>query len=137
MQDENVNESIKQQLEALFNNLFENKLIFNERVTILCELVKCELHDDRFKVELKPIIALDNNRDYRNRMYKHITSKPTFTVSATYTFGNYKIFNGKRIGRPYCPFVIFADPTMVEKVCKLMSTEIPEDIFDLLWKQTD
>jgi len=106
---------IKGGLELQFKNLFENKLIFHERVTILCELVNYELKEDRFSVELKAIKALVNESEGQNRMYQHITSKPTFTVWSTYTLGNYKIFDGKKIGMPYCPFLIFADSAVVEK----------------------
>lgn len=127
--------NIKEQLELLFTNLFEKQLIFHERVTILCELVAFELKDDRFSVELKAIKALNKTNEGQNRMFEHITSKPTFTVCATYTMGDYKILNGKKIGRPYCPFILFADPIIVEKIGKLSGQELAENISDLMWSK--
>lgn len=133
MVDNSENQRIKEGIKLLFDNLFENKLIFHERVTILCELMKYELKDDRFSVELKAIKALNNNSEGKNRMYQHIISKPTFTVWSKYTLGDYKIFDGKKIGMPYCSFDIFGDITIVEKVCQMSDTEIDDNLYSILW----
>lgn len=126
---------IKEGLGIYFKNLFENKLIYHERVTILCELVKCELKEEKFSVELKAIKALGDMSEVQNRMFQHITSKPTFTVSATYILGSRKIINGKKIGRPYCPFLIFAEATVVEKICMMNDKEIEDNLYSMLWEK--
>jgi hypothetical protein len=60
-------------------------------------------------------------------------SKPTFRVGATYLHDDSKIYNGKQIGRPYCPFTIWTDPTFVERISNMSEDELEEDILGLLW----
>ena len=117
----------------LFDNLYENKLIYHEKVTILCEVVSYELKEDSFKIELKVVKPLHNEFDYQNRIFNYIISKPTFEVSSPYEFGGKKVINGKKIGISYCPFTIWADPLLVEKVSKLNDDELHIQLHDLLW----
>ncbi len=117
----------------LLDRLYEGKLIYHERVTILCELIKYELMADSFKLELKAIKPLHNEFDFQNAIYKYIISKPTFEVSSPYEVAYNKVLNGKKIGIAYCPFTIWADPVLVEKVSKLTDEELNVQLHDLIW----
>ena len=120
------------EFKELFDNLYEGKLIYHERVTVLCELVNYELKEDSFKLELKVTKPLHNEFDYQNAIYKSLISKPTFEVSSPFEFANKKVLNGNKIGIPYFPFFIFADPILVEKFSKLTNEEINIQLNDLL-----
>lgn len=124
---------MKEELEVLFNNLFEKKVIFNESFTILCEFVKIDLQGDRFYVELKPIRLLIDIQKKHNNFLNWVKSKPTFIVGSIYLHQGHKIYNGKEIGRPYCPYTIWTEPTLVEKVSKMSVDELENDIWRLLW----
>lgn len=124
---------MKEELELLFNNLYDGKLIFHERVTILCDLVKYELNSERFNVTLKSIKPLNMESSRQVKMFNYIDSKPTFSVGSTFEFGDYKILNNKKIGRPYCPYSIWVDPVLIRKVCNMSEKELKESLSDLLW----
>lgn len=123
---------MKEEFESIFNSLYESKVIFHERVTLLCEVVKYDLQTERFSVELNVIRPLKNTRPYENRMLKHITSKQTFTVGSTYKFAEVGILENKKIGRPYCPYTIWTDATLVEHISKLSGEDLKKHLQELL-----
>ena len=116
----------------LFDNLYEGKLIYHERVTMLCELVNYKLETDRFCLELKPIKQLNNEYELQSIMFHNFLSKPTFEISAPYTLGERTVLNDKKIGIAYCGFVIYADPLIVEKGSKMSESELSVYIEKLL-----
>ncbi len=125
---------MKDNLQIIFNSLYQKKVIFHERITLLCEVVNYDLLHESFNVELKVIQPLGNTRPYKNRMLEKITSKPTFTVGATYQYAGVDILQDKKIGRPYCPFTIWADAKLVETVSKLNNEELQKNLQELLWQ---
>lgn len=124
---------MKEELELLFKNLYEGKLIFHERVTILCDLIKYELNSEGFSVTLKSIKPLNMVSSNQVRIYNYIDSKSTFSVGSTFEFGDYKILNNKKIGRPYCPYSIWLDPVLVRNVCYMSEQDLKENLSNLLW----
>jgi len=53
---------MKNSLQIIFNSLYQKKVIFHERITLLCEVVNYDLLRESFNVELKVIQPLGNTR---------------------------------------------------------------------------
>ena len=122
--------------ESLFSNLYESKLIYNERGTFICEMLNYKIQETRFVVELKaikPIIYIKNNS--KAAYNESMICMPSFKLIATYIFGDYNIYDGKRIGRPYCPFSLWVDKLFVQKIIELDCENNEDEIWNLLWYQ--
>lgn len=113
----------------LFDNLYEGKLIYHERVTMLCELVNYELTDDSFRIELKAIKSLNIEYDYQQRIFDNLTSKSTFEISGPFKFNNKISLKGNTIG---CGFLIFADPIIVKQISLSTEEKISAIVYNLL-----
>ncbi len=129
------NKSDKEVFEYLFNNLFENKIIYHERVTILCEVNRFEVTEKGFEIWLTPLKPLMNLKGFRQIFYNKLVDKKVFSLGATFEFGdsNTKLFDGKMIGRPYCPFMLWPIKEMVEKISSLEGEALKEEISKLYW----
>ena len=124
------NKSDKEVFEYLFNNLFENKIIYHERVTILCGVVSFEVTEKGFEIWLKPLKPLMKLSGVREIFYNRLVEKKIFTLGATFEFGDSKtkLFDGKTIGRPYCPFMLWPIKEIVEKITNLEGEALKEEI---------
>ena len=123
----------KELFENIFTNLFENKIIYHERVTVFCEVDKYEVTEKGFQIWLKPVKPLIKLVGFRERSYSRLVEKKVFSLSSTFEFGNSTLFNGKMIGRPYCPFILWPNKELVEEVSQLNEVELTEKIYNLLW----
>ncbi len=127
------NKSDKEVFEYLFNNLFENKIIYHERVTILCEVDRFEVTEKRFEIWLKPLKPLMKLSGFRENFYNRLLEKKIFSLGASFEFGdtNTRLFDGNKIGRPYCPFMLWPLKEMVENINKLEGEALNEEISKL------
>jgi hypothetical protein len=127
------NKPDKEVFEYLFNNLFENKIIYHERVTILCEVDRFEVTEKRFEIWLKPLKPLMKLSGFRENFYNRLVEKKIFSLAASFEFGDTstKLFDGKLIGRPYCPFMLWPLKELVENICKLEGEALKEEISKL------
>lgn len=122
------------QLESLFTNLFDNKVIYHERVTLLCDVDMYRITEGDFRVWLKPVKPLYlGYQNRRERMYKYLVEKKIFSLGSALRADYGKLFDGKRIGRPYCPYTLWASKELVERVSKMNDQELDEHLYDMLW----
>ena len=129
------NKNDKEIFEYLFTNLFENKIIYHEKVTMLCEVDSFEVTEKGFEIWLKPLKPLMKLSGFRENFYNKLVEKKIFSLGATFEFGNSKtkLFDGKTIGRPYCPFMLWPIKEMVEKISKLEGQALNDEVSKLFW----
>jgi hypothetical protein len=124
---------MKEKFKILFNKLYDNKVVYHERISILCEVVSFELNEEDFQVELKYVKNLNDLRSYQRNMLNRITSRPSFTVGSSYFFQGKEILNDNIIGRHYCPYIIWADSDMVKLISEMNDDELRLNLKKILW----
>jgi hypothetical protein len=124
--------SQKEQFDRLFSSLFENKIIYHERITVLCKVNKYEATEDRFEVWLRPLRPLFlSNFEH---MYHRLLENGEFCLGAVFDFNGWRLFDGKRIGHPYCPFTLWPTTEVVQRICRLTEPIPAEMVHRLLWE---
>ncbi len=122
----------KELFESLFSDLYENKVVYHERVTMLCEVIRYEVTEDGFDIWLnwvKPLyLSILHPRYLDTREQIHLAS--AFRVGED----SFRLYDGHSIGRQYCPFTLWTDPETVESVCRMSEEELETDLHTLLWK---
>ena len=123
----------KELFESLFTDLYENKVIYHERVTMLCEVIRYEVTEEGFDVWLnwiKPLYLGDFYPEYLDT-HEEIHLGAAFVVGN----GDFSLYDGHRIGRAYCPFSLWTDKGLVETVAKMSAEELESNLSNLLWKR--
>ena len=123
----------KEIFESLFSDLYENKVIYHERVTMLCEVIRYEVTEEDFEVWLnwiKPLYLGDFHPEY-------LDTHEEIHVGAAFVVGNgdFSLYDGHRIGRAYCPFSLWTEKGLVETVAKMSAEELEANLSNLLWKR--
>jgi hypothetical protein len=128
--------SNKTLFEHLFSNLFENQIIYHERVTMLCKVVQYDVTEEGFEIWLTPIKPLMELKSFREVFYNRLVEKGVFTLSSTFKFGDddSQLYNGKSIGRPYCPFTLWPDKDLVAAVAQMDEAELGPYLNKMLWE---
>ena len=114
-----INEEIKNKLEILKNNLFENYAVYHERVTLLVQLTAFEIAETGVNFRAKVIKPLDKSQAETNNLYKTMIAKDNISFSASYLIGqdtNTSILKENKLARPYCPFILWLDPELTRFV---------------------
>ncbi len=121
----------KELFESLFSDLYENKVIFHERVTMLCDVVRYEVTDKRFDIWLNWVRPLFLGIFEPRFLETH----EEIHLSATFEFGPYdwQLYDGHSIGQAYCPFTLWTDKKTVETVCKMSKEELEASLSNILW----
>ncbi|MEJ7847043.1 MAG: hypothetical protein WKF92_03025 [Pyrinomonadaceae bacterium] len=124
----------KELFESLFSDLYQNKVIYRERVTMLCEVVRYEVTDEQFEIWLnwlKPLylgpfepVYLDT-REVIHLGAAFMVDEPAF-----------RLYNGHQISRPYCPFILWTGKETVGAVCKMSDEELETDLHEMLWNMS-
>lgn len=121
----------KELFESLFSDFFQNRIIYHERVTMLCEVARYEVTEDGFDIWLnwiKPLYLGIFDPVY-------LYTREEIHLGAPYDFGDsFSLYDGHCIGRPYCPFVLWTDKRLVESVSRMSDEELETNLGDLLWK---
>ncbi len=125
----------KELFESLFSDLYQNKVIYHERVTMLCEVVRYEVTDDQFEISLnwlKPLYLGPFDPEY-------LHTRQEINLGAAFLDNDkhfLPLYDGYRIGRPYCPFILWTGKETVEAVCKMSDEELATNLHDLLWNSS-
>jgi hypothetical protein len=125
-------------LTALKNELFCNRAIYHERVTLLIEFIEFEINDTRVNFKAKIIKPLNQAHAQQNNLYKHMLTKDCIKFSSKYNWpGNSDmgILKGSKLGRPYCPFTLWLDPSLTEFVSTNEDMVIKKISAKILWSQ--
>lgn len=129
-----TNEEHKKALEILKSNLTDNLAIYHERVTLLVQLSSFEIQDTNVEFTAKIIKPLDKNLAEENHLYQVMLKMPQISFGSQYLFAmdhSIPLLNGKKIGRPYCPFSLWLDSDLSKFVLDNndeITKQIPEYI---------
>jgi len=120
----------KKLFESLFSDLYENKVIYHERVTMLCEVVRYEVTDEQFDIWLswiKPLYLGPFDPAY-------LDTHEEIHLGAAFMFDEdmFRLYDGNRISRPYCPFILWTDKEKVEAATKMSDEELKTNLNELL-----
>ena len=109
-----TNEEYKKEFQILKDKLIDNLAIYHERVTLLIQLTRFDIKENIVEFEAKIIKPLDKSHAEQKRLYKHIIAKNIISFSASYQFGddNSSLLMNNKVGRPYCPFILWLDPEL-------------------------
>ena len=91
----------------LFNNLFENKVVYHERFTCIVKLEDIEITPDWFSAKAIPYLLIEKG----NRMDRFFPKKP-WNIFAKWSF--LRLIN--TCLTPYSSWLMWADPEIVEKL---------------------
>lgn len=113
-----TNQEIKRQLEILKANLPDNYAIYHERVTVLIQLTQFDILDTRVNFKGRVVKPLNKEHPMTRRFFQYFRDKGEFAFGAIYLFppNNMPILNETILSRPYCPFMLWLDPDLIQFV---------------------
>lgn len=121
----------KELFESLFSDLYQNKVIYHERVTMLCEVVRYEVTNEQFDIWLdwlRPLYLGPFDPEYLHTR-EEIHLGAAFQVNED----AFRLYDGHKIGDPYSPFILWTDKETVKAACNMTDEELKTDLHDLLW----
>jgi hypothetical protein len=133
-----TNKEYIREFESLKNNLTDNLAIYHERITLLIKLTVFEIGKNGVNFKAKILKPLNRTEAEQNILYKHMIEEDEISFSANYQFGTddkTRLLNGRKVGRPYCPFTLWLDPELAKFVAEnedVITKQIPEYI---LWSK--
>lgn len=114
-----------------FNNLYENKVIYHERVTMIVRLEDLEVNEEYFKATaIRERFIIEN--PIRREKFKNSKFFKQWTFKGCWQYATYSE-NPFCIGKPYASFKIWTEPALVKHVEKLVNQEDFEEIENILW----
>lgn len=108
-------------LSPLFQNLFENKIIYHERFTCLAQLSEIELTPSIFKAKVKRLSLI-----YACERIRHLVPEE-WEIGAIWPAVNLK---GNRLGT-YGGWIIWTDPKLVEQILNLTKDDKMDEAYNL------
>jgi len=130
----------KELFESLFSDLYQNKVIYHERVTMLCEVARYEVTEEGFDIWLnwlKPLYLGPFHPVYLDTR-EEIHLGAAFLLGGAFLAdeGAFRLYDGHRISRPYCPFTLWTNKETVEVACKMSDEELETNLHELLWNSS-
>ncbi len=120
-------------IERLFSDLFEKKIIYHERITILSELTNYEINNNCLDIWHKPIKLLYAGPflDAFEHWQREAPLECGINLAAQ---GIRFTYRKGRLGGAYIPFVIWPDIELVKLVSYLSDEELERDLHRILWE---
>lgn len=112
-------QEIAHQLERLKTHLADGLAIYHERVTLLIQITHFEIQETRVGFRAGIIKPLDRQHAESSPLYHHMTTLPEIKFGASFFIGtdkNTAILNGNKLGRAYCPFILWLNPELAKFV---------------------
>ncbi|MEI6138553.1 MAG: hypothetical protein WCP85_04790 [Mariniphaga sp.] len=97
----------RQEFSQLFMNLYENKVVYHERITRIIKLDKIELLPDRFNAIAIPYLLIEKGNRL-DESYRH----KSFELGASW---KYLRLDGIVLS-PYSSWLMWCDPNLVKQV---------------------
>lgn len=110
-------------LSPLFKNLYENKVVYHERITCIVQLSDIIISPERFWAKAQRILLISPGT-YENRPIPEV-----WNVGAVWA---YLTLNGNRLSA-YGSWVIWPDPAFVQKVEKLVQENKLTEAYSFVW----
>ncbi len=122
----------------IFENLYQNKIVYHERYTRIVRLENLEVTDEYFEakaIQEKVILTAYQKSQYR----KFNTLEKILNQHKEWTFrGNWGVAiiseNPLSISQPYASFKIWTEPDLVMYIEKLIEYG-DDDALEILWKR--
>lgn len=130
-------------IDKLFENLYDNKIIYHERMTLLCTLLNYSYENDVLKIEFCVDEAVLKIKPYLKSKYEDLLQKEKIHVSVKSpilsnqgeTSSPYpRIDNDSQQLVAFGSFTIWTGFDLVKSVCELKVMDKNQEIFDALWK---
>lgn len=118
----------------LFSNLYEHKIIFHERVTLLCELLSYDFTDNILTVTFKVIEPVVKVQPYLNHFYENLKQKGQVNVRVKIPSDLNRIDIERRKLVAYSSFSIWTNFELVKEIIELKNENKEQEIFDKLWE---
>ena len=101
-----------EEFKTIFDNLYENKIIYRERFIVICTIEKLEINEIEFEMELRTHITI-RDKLLRRELYvpKQWTASSIWNIILEDN-GAYMI--------PYASYTFWTNPELVRKVEELM-----------------
>ena len=109
-------------LSPLFQNLYQNKVVYHERFTAVVQLSDISLTPDIFFARAELISLIKSSRLRKKPLPK------TWKISANWAY----LTLNKACLSPYSSWLMWPDPELVEKVEKLINTNKLEKVYELI-----
>lgn len=110
-------------LSPLFENLYDNKVVYHEGFTSIIRLGDIKLTSGIFEAEAHLHLLIDPG------VFRHLKSKPPKTWTVGANWAHLKL-RGDRLS-PYSGWLMWTDPVLVEKVEKLVLEQNFEEALNL------
>lgn len=129
-------------IDEFFENLYENKIIYHERVTLLCTLLNYDYVNDVLKVEFKvdePVLRI---KPYLKHFYEGLKQKekiqvavksPITSVKGETSSSYNRIYNDRRKLVSFGSFSIWTGFDLVREIHDLKQKNEEQKIFEKLW----
>ena len=113
----NERKKVSSELAVLKSNLVNNHAIYHERVTLLIKLTQFDIGDTHVKCKAKLVKPLDRAHAEKSRAYRFLSRKDEIRFGVAFVGSHGRsMVNGTKIGGPYCPFILWTDPELVNFV---------------------
>jgi len=120
--------------DSLFSDLYENKIIYHSKVTLLCELLNYDLADNLLTINFKVIEPLIKVKPYQRGLYEKLKQKEQVQAKARLTFNYNHIDIEKRKLTAFGSFNIWTKFELVKTICELKIDNNEQEIFDKIWE---
>ena len=120
-------------LEHLFSNLYNNTFIYHERITILSEVVRYEVTDERFTLFHRPVKLLRADAMCEG-MYERWQSYKDLEAGANLSLPDHPyIYTRGRLSMAYGPGKIWPGARRVEYISKMSDDDLVTDFNHVMW----
>ncbi len=119
-----------------FDNLYDNKIIYHERITRIVRLENIEITEEYFQAKAiqEKVILSEHKRErlIKNNTLEKVLQPKEWTFKGGWDLANISE-NPLRIGMPYASFVIWIEPDFVKYIEKLVEYGDDDDALKILW----
>lgn len=122
-------------LERLFGNLYQNRIIYHERITVLAEVERFKLRENEFDLWFRPVrllITLDHPEVAE--MYERWVQRATCQIGVNFGIPDmpYYYHSTGRLSMPYGPGTIWPNYELVRQVSMLSDDNLERNVRRLL-----
>jgi len=120
-------------IEALFGSLYKDRIIYHERITILSEVIKIDIADDRYELHHRPIKLLHadpicEGMYERWQMHTHLVASAGLSSEMPQ-----HIYASGRLSTAYGAFKVWPGAKRVEYISNMPDEELTTGLRQIMW----
>lgn len=119
----------------LFGNLYNDLIIYHERITILSEVLKTEITEKKFSLWHRPVRLLKADPVFDGMYDRWISSKELECGFALGTPDHQCIYTWGRLSVAYAGFKIWTGSKRVEFISNMSNDELLNDFGHVMWER--